>query len=394
MTNKLDNGIPIDRQKPKLLILIPKSLYLNPTEKCFINALQRRFEVVKYGPGYLSTLEIKDDIRIVCEELGPFDGIIIHQYFLLNNLKAASESGYFAFDVNGFLTAHPQFPSHYDKLPCPVFALMLRADVYSFSESYIKTLERFSGYIIAWPADFVAPLDQLNDLEKESFGKQATDRYRDFAIANDHRIIPVIHVIGNDEFCEMEWKKKNLDVCIPGVQYYTRKSASRILEASGRKAVISPLSIRIVYRLASLFNIKLQRSSWGIWYLNHNFRKMISYSKLCYTDGSLLRYPVRKFFEIPAFGSLLVADPCVGTEELGFRNEVSFLSAKPEELPDLIGDVLQNEDRTIKIIKAGQRLISERHSGSARAEQFYGIFRKVVKGDFNGARWHQGELIF
>ncbi len=95
-------------------------------------------------------------------------------------------------------------------------------------------------------------------------------------------------------------------------------------------------------------------------------------SRLCgFTCSSMYRYTVAKFFEIPATGSLLLADATVGPElsRLGFIPYTHYVPVHPDRLEAGLDYVLNPAHReTIDAIRRqGQELVLSRHTTRDRA---------------------------
>ena len=123
------------------------------------------------------------------------------------------------------------------------------------------------------------------------------------------------------------------------------------------------------------------------------FRQEIVDSKYAFTCGSLFAYPVRKFFEIPALGSVLITPECNGFEALGFRDGHNAILCKPENLIDVEKRLAADPDMAQSIADAGRKLIGERHTVEVRAAQLRMAFTMALNGDWHGAEWRAGELI-
>ncbi|MDT5063224.1 MAG: hypothetical protein QOH63_3683 [Acidobacteriota bacterium] len=93
--------------------------------------------------------------------------------------------------------------------------------------------------------------------------------------------------------------------------------------------------------------------------------------RACFTDSSRYNYVVAKYFEIPATGSLLLADNAVVGElkELGMIEHSHYLPVTSDDLEEKVHYVLdeKNHEELDEIRRRGQKLIWERHKTSDRA---------------------------
>ena len=102
--------------------------------------------------------------------------------------------------------------------------------------------------------------------------------------------------------------------------------------------------------------------------------------------------PIRKFFEIPAAGAVLVCDPCQGLEALGFVDGVNCIVAQPKELPDVDSFLRCEPQKAESIAQCGQELILKAHTLDARSNQIRDCLNLLMKGEFYGSYWETGEL--
>ena len=100
--------------------------------------------------------------------------------------------------------------------------------------------------------------------------------------------------------------------------------------------------------------------------------------------------PIRKFFEIPALGTLLVCRPFKGFAAAGFQDGVNCLVAEPDQILDVHRDLQADPERGEQIARAGQRFMVETHSLSARACDLAAIIEAVSEKRFAGSQWIEG----
>ena len=99
-------------------------------------------------------------------------------------------------------------------------------------------------------------------------------------------------------------------------------------------------------------------------------RRMNSY-RAAFTDASEYGYSVAKYFEIPATGSLLLADRSVSgpLRSLGFIEGVHYIGVSNEDLEEKIEYALdeKNHDELDQVRRNGQKLVWQRHKTHDRA---------------------------
>lgn len=106
--------------------------------------------------------------------------------------------------------------------------------------------------------------------------------------------------------------------------------------------------------------------------IGHAYARRIWEYRAAFTDCSTYRYAVAKHFEIPATGSLLVADVAVEAplRELGFLPGVHYFPVSVVNLEDRVRYLLSEKHHAEvdRIRHNGQALVLERHRTSHRAK--------------------------
>jgi hypothetical protein len=99
-------------------------------------------------------------------------------------------------------------------------------------------------------------------------------------------------------------------------------------------------------------------------------RQMNSY-RAAFTDASEYGYSVAKYFEIPATGSLLLADRAISVplRRIGFVDGVHYIGVSNEDLEEKLEYVLDknNHHELDEIRRKGQELVWKKHKTSDRA---------------------------
>ena len=147
------------------------------------------------------------------------------------------------------------------------------------------------------------------------------------------------------------------------------------------------------FALAQKVGVNVHNKYWSLDLLRWGFRRALRQARYAFTCGSILRWPIRKFFEIPAQGCVLVCQPAEGFADLGFVDGVNALSASPSNLPDVQSMLDADPNRAQQIADAGRALILEKHEVSARARQIGTALKLITEGRFAGSRWLDGEFM-
>jgi hypothetical protein len=377
----------------RILVFAPRSRYINPTEEELFQELPHHCDVVFHGPGFTPMDQLATDARDAYDRYGPFDAAILHQYFLFDSLPAAVGSCYFPFDVKRFHRSRPGFPRNFSRLPCIRIAQLLRMDYYAVSKEMVAEMDAFAGYFITWSAQFVPSLKDLEDVAREGWETRPTDTYRDFALGNNGRILPYMHTVSERLFCRRNVVGRKWPVYVPGQLYALRHDAVAALRAEGyRIANRSRLTGALSRLTAAVSGRPLFSLPVAIRCLQKSFRNRIKNSLVCFTDGSRLRWPLRKYFEIPAFGSLLACEPFLQSESLGFLAGQHFVAAAPRDLPDVVRQATREPGWAAGLIDTSQAMVRRLHSPAARVGQLLRALRAVLFDEYRGACWENGQL--
>jgi len=389
---------------PRAIVFSINHTYMNPTEEAQYEMLSRVFELVFYGPGHVALWDLKDDAKEIFDQKGSFEAAFFHEYYWdyvtmgpLGRYKNLAElidylkrRRHLPFDWADFVKWGLKPSTNFDCLPGSKF-LILKRDPHKFTEEDVRALEAFPGFFITtYPLQVLRPSKLMTGPNPS----RRHDIYLDFCARNTKRIIPFTHLIGDDEFRFVPIATRKRTVCVPGKQYERRRRAVQSLQTAGRMA---PVAYPLQQMVESVFNRvgpyrPLRRYKWGIQFLRWGYTRLISTSLVAYTDGALVQYAVRKFFEIPALGTLLVAEPFYGRHHLGFEEGVHYIPCTPSELPEIVNKADRDRDWAQRIILQGQHMVRARFSTTAYAQRFRELWPSLLDGTYAGAEWRQGEL--
>lgn len=110
------------------------------------------------------------------------------------------------------------------------------------------------------------------------------------------------------------------------------------------------------------------------------FARTLNRLRSCFTCASVYRFTVMKYFEIPACGTLLFAEPTDATAELGFRDGENFVAVTPADFREKFRYYLRQapDEVVARISQAGRQLIESRHTWDVRATELLTVFRQVL----------------
>ena len=369
--------------------------YLNPTRSLVRGIASRLGTVVFFGPGYVSSEVLREGLEVFTNRNGPFDVVLATEHILFSDFKDFSQEKkvyrknyQFRFPVNE-VEESVRILRSLRQLDLVKVGVFLQSDYYNFTERHMQSVINDVNFVIGSNQQFVHSIRDLSGLKDEGF-VNCNDNWRDFCLQYPERIIPLLHFVSGNEFSYTALSHRSSDWCVPGTPYFARKKARSVLERSacsisrGRPLPIGSLLSRIGLRP---YSNHLFRA-----YLRETFREEICGARYSFTCGSGLRYPLRKYFEIPALGSVLVCVPCNGFEELGFRDKANAMICEPDHLLELGRWFNENIDKAQEIADAGRRLIAEHHTVEARAQQLKSALESVLAGRWRGGVWRDGVI--
>lgn len=372
--------------------------YLNPTRNLIVRLLSLCGKVSCFGPGYVSSEVLALGLKEFIKLYGPFDVVIATEHIIFASdyigpdIKKIYLKNYFFQFPKKDLDERKKILTEFKELPLKKVACLLESDYYNFSQSKLDSLEKSADFFIGWGSQFFQERKNLPQLNKEVFSENCNDNWLNFVIKNEQKIIPLAQFIDDHEFCFTDIAHRPFDWSVPGAAYHARNEAKTYLKSA--KGLSLNKSRHSLFG-ATLSRFGLNPFSWPFYiaYSNFKFRNTIMRSKFVFTCGSGLNWPVRKFFEIPALGSVLVCKPCNGFLELGFKDGVNAIISAPKDLPALHQKLAGDLNETQKIASLGRALVSEKHSINVRAVQLKNALEKVINCCWYGGRWHDGVMV-
>lgn len=190
-------------------------------------------------------------------------------------------------------------------------------------------------------------------------------------------------------------KNKFFDYTVAGCNYNTRIIASKSLaETSLTKAPYmygEYLFTAISKQLKKFGASNDFINKFYIYTRKTNYRFFIEHSCAAFACGSGLSYPVRKFFQIPSYGSLLLAYPCVGFRDYGFIDGVNCITTTPEDAGNNVRKILSNKGAVEQITKKGFEDVLKEHSVENRINQIMECIIMIAKGHSINAQYIDGK---
>lgn len=390
----------------RIIYIDAKITHINPTAN-LIPQLFREIssEVYYFGPGYTDDIVLDYGIEKFFDHYGPFDVAILGSgmpIFSHNNDDICSavefQMKYSAHKLTKkkLINFYTDVINNFNCLDkTKKIAAFLNYDYYAATQNQIEYLQENSISVLCPNDQFITSLTDLPEFAKKEKHyirkiEKFTDVWKDFLVKNPERVVTATHFVGPSEFVYSPLSLRNYDVSVPGAEYVLRKKA--IEKLSSKDFEIAPKKYFHLYRLASKFGLPAYSNSWALNKYHLLFKKTLADSRITYTAKGGFGMPIRKFFEIPAAGSLLLCSPCNGYHDLGFQDGKHYIHTEPEDLIDVMREWLSNH-KAQEVANAGQQLVSEKHSLTARSKQVEACLKAMVAGVYEGARWCGGEFV-
>lgn len=106
------------------------------------------------------------------------------------------------------------------------------------------------------------------------------------------------------------------------------------------------------------------------------FAREINKAKLFFTDDSVFKYPIAKYFEVPACNTLLLASGSRELEDLGFIDGKTFVEINEDNYREKAMYYLEHEEERWQIAYRGYEMVRRNHTTAVRAREFAGYIRQ------------------
>ena len=188
------------------------------------------------------------------------------------------------------------------------------------------------------------------------------------------------------------------DISIGGVPYNTR----RLARSSAERRNLSVAPYRSTARAFDFLGRRMPRrlntyrSAREMNRLRYrNLRFSVTRSKIAWTDGSAYRYAIRKFFEIPAWGTPLICLPHSKMADFGFLENCHYISAEPEQVGGIVAHWLASSELREQLASMGRRaqsVVWQSHTSTARASQLLWSIRHLLRDSDCTFGWREGRF--
>lgn len=397
----MDNGVTHRR---KILFIGINQRYINATNALLPAMMQRFYDVHFYGPGYVGQSLLDQGIDRYVETLGDIDFIVVTVQ-CVTKMDIARLTRYltryttvfndgrlrpeFLREVEDFCKRHRQ----------RVICAMSEMDPHVTPQAMLDSVYEHAAYFMAWgdgflnaggDAEWVGKEEYIQRKLKKGFQLGLLDA---FARQHADKFINLGHFVGDNEFYWGSLSARRYDVAVPGSRYARRREIMDGLKKF-KDLHIASAAYQYPFKAADRLGLRPFANFYVVHLYNLAFQKLMSGSKCCITDGGANNYPVRKFFEIPAAGAVMICWPAVGMELLGFEdgNNCIFIRGD-QDIVDKVRSIAREPERFGHIAAAGRELVLRQHSVAARAAQFREAAEAICAGTFNGSGWRAGQFV-
>jgi|CXWL01.1.fsa_nt_gi hypothetical protein len=264
---------------------------------------------------------------------------------------------------------------------------------------YLGILRRCSGIIWPYsdpPAELYTVPEKYHSVFKSYSLQEVNTRQIWKEIVS---IVPVSidfpHFISKSEIINKD-AAKYWDLVVPGAAYKTRVIAKESILKEGLKLAPYKFSYRWFANVPYYMYKKIankekstgfhQKRSFAV----QNF--LLRHSKAAFTCGSELRYFVRKFLEVPANNSILIAYPSDSMSNYGFIDGINYISCLPEEAGSKARAIIKNKGLQGKIKMNAKELLIRLHTSEVRVDQLLNVIQAFQKGQLKGASFVAGRF--
>lgn len=375
----------------RILFIGFNSKYINDHKANVLSIIGSLMDISFYGPGYSSKKDLELGINEWILTQKNFDYIIADGAIMLTHSgdkrKLSLEMNIIKFDRDLWNKYAYEYQVFFTKASQKKL-LICNWDPYNLTQKSIERIEKTKAIFIDF---FGICLSNKVDETKKIYGENSfnsNDNWYNFLNRNKHKTIVFPHIINSSEFDYTPLHLRKHKFSVVGAGYPERKEALKILPFSRKiNHFTNYLKLYVINKLKLKMNIG-RMVKYQTKYFN-----LISDTKLTYCSGSPLLYPVRKYFEIPAKGSVAIGWECNGFKNLGFIDRENFIIAKSnKEIKEVFSKFTEKELQ--RIANNGLKLIWDKHSDWARRKQFEEAINLINENKFKGSFWEKGNYKF
>ena len=401
----------------------PATMHIN-----YYNSLAEVADVEFFGPGFSTEQEMEKGVRRFVEEKGGFDAVICTFPLIMHSIEDVSireiyrTNRYFisSYSINEAIRYASDMIKEIEQMNI-LKIILFGQDYININEDWencLKKLLEKDFYIITWGEDFIPEADESKTI---FFGPGLKINNRFLNLVREYKrkviSIPFEAVICNEFYFE-PLERRTYDWVVPGNMDSNYPNRSKILdkiESAGYKVFNQFLGRTMPYKSdreknecyqynrevdkfidsslkANTPYLKNQLTRENLVQWRENYSVSIRQSKVAYADGGNAHTLVQKYMEIPARGTLLVAENVIGLEKMGFVNNENMVVVDTENVLEISEELFNNLEKMQKIAKKGQSLVIEKHTSHHRAKSTVEAVQAILKNTFGGSYWENGNF--
>jgi hypothetical protein len=377
---------------------LPKILYIGFNRSFYTQVLEPTLQVIahagkleRYGPGFSTSSDLEMGIERWAAHRGPYDLIVADEaVFNCENLlkrKDLFATGVRRFPRQQYNQFAPPYHAYFMKYEGPRLLLAMW-DNYAISKELTALLSDTNIWVLNYEdASITETIEEVaakpSIIPFVPFVK-ANNNWYEFLVNHRDRILSFPHFIQSVDFAYGPLQNRTISFYVPGTAYPERLKAKECLDVRGR---MFDLQCSLTRQL--VWNCHRTKTQAMLDLYQRTFLNSISRCKACYVSGSSMRVAVRKYFEVPARGTLMICPSCKGFANLGFIHGVNCIVAEDlGAIKAVLSDI--NDEKYEAIARSGQTLVWEKHSEMARACQFKDDLARILAHRFCGSYWDNG----
>ncbi|MFC5451036.1 glycosyltransferase [Paenibacillus aestuarii] len=115
-------------------------------------------------------------------------------------------------------------------------------------------------------------------------------------------------------------------------------------------------------------------------FVENRYAKEINRAKIFFTDDLIYHYPVKKFFEVVACNTLLLASGSQELKDLGFVDGETYVEINQENFEKKAKYYLKHKEERKQIANNGYKMVRARHSIDRRSQEFVDMITEYLGG--------------
>jgi hypothetical protein len=359
--------------------------YTNPTFEIQIRIFSSITDLSFYGPGFSSDQDLQMGIEKFASKYN-YELLIVDTYVFefdyVQNRTKPFGGDFIRFTKDQyylFARSYNNFFREFQKAKI----LIANWDTFNIGLEMIERLINSNAFVLDPGISSSSPIKVLEELYGTPV--QGTDNWHNFVTSYSERILSIPHTISMDEIDFSPLSNRKHLFSVIGAPYPERKQAYSLMKRYQKNdAYLLKIRYGLLFRLSDTLSFN------NLTNIRNRYFSTCSNSKFCYVSGGPWMYPVRKYFEIPARGSVAIGWPCVGFKNYGFVDKKNFLVAKTnKEVKKIIQEYSISEIQSIA--EKGRQLMIDFHSNIARAEQISSSLNLILSNNFKGSTWQDGK---